>query len=127
MVDRLKAVETTSKGDREQRNASEKTAENLARELDKAKAEAASEIDSLKARLAEREERIKRLEDENGWLKAHGGDMDRKWVEEIHDSHGDVSQTLRSAETILREQEDRNLRYGTLKTLRRDAEQLMEM
>ena len=127
MVDRLKAAEATSKGDREQRNASEKTAENLARELDKAKAEAAAEIDSLKARLAEREERIKRLEDENGWLKAHGGDLDRKWVEEIHDSHGDVVKTLRSAETILREQEERNLRYGTLKTLRHDAEQLKEM
>lgn len=127
MVDRLKAAEATSKGDREQRNASEKTAENLARELDKAKADAAAEIDSLKARLAEREERIKRLEDENGWLKTHGGDLDRKWVEEIHDSHGDVAKTLRSAETILREQEERNLRYGTLKTLRHDAEQLKEM
>ena len=127
MANRLEAAERNSRDDRERRNASEKDADGLARELEQAKADAAAEISSLRARLAEREERIARLEEENGWLKAHGGDADRAWVEEVHDAHGDVAATLRNAEAILREQEERNLCYGTLKTLRQDAEQLRDM
>ena len=127
MADRLKEAERNSRDDRERLTASEKDADVLSRELEKARAEAAAETASLRARLAEREERIVRLEEENGWLKAHGGDVDRKWVEEVHDSHADVAEILQNAERILREQEERNLRYGTLLTLRKDAEQLQDM
>lgn len=127
MADHLKEAERNSRDDRERRNASEKDADVLSRELEKSKADAAAESASLCARLSEREERIAQLEEENGWLKTHGGDVDRKWVEEVHDSHTDVVEILQNAERILREQAERNLRYGTLLTLRKDAERLQDM
>ncbi len=127
MANRLSEAEQSSQADREQRNEADKNAEMLARELAQSKGKAGNEIRTLKTKVEDLETKLAKLEEENGWLRTHGGNVPREWAESACDAHADNNALLDKAERILREQEERNLQYGTLKTLREDADRLHSM
>ncbi len=102
--------------------------EEAGEKLEAEKAAHKAAMEELRARLDKARDQLADEMEMNSVLSAQSiTKASAKWLEEAYDAHGDCAKLAENAERMLREQDERNLKYGTLATLREDVKRLMAL